>query len=45
LEVIKPKGINRIAKIGYGHLCPREENLGFDKITYLRTVNSNDKYI
>jgi hypothetical protein len=27
LEAINPKGLNRIAKIGYGHLCPREENL------------------
>jgi hypothetical protein len=22
----KPKGLNQMAKIGYGHLCPREEN-------------------
>jgi hypothetical protein len=36
LEVIKPKGINRIAKIGYGHLCLREENLSFDKITLFK---------
>jgi hypothetical protein len=27
LGTIKPKGINRRAKIGYGHLCLREENL------------------
>jgi hypothetical protein len=26
----KPKGLNRIAKIGYGHLCLREENLSFN---------------
>jgi hypothetical protein len=25
LGAIKPKGLNRIAKIGYGHLCQREE--------------------
>jgi hypothetical protein len=31
LEAIKPKGINRIAKIGYGHLCLREEDLSFIK--------------
>jgi hypothetical protein len=29
LGEIKPKGINRIAKIGQGHLCPREEKLSF----------------
>jgi hypothetical protein len=27
-----PKGLNRIAKIGYSYLCLREENLSFDKI-------------
>ena len=26
----KPKGLNRIAKIGYGHLCLREENIRFN---------------
>jgi hypothetical protein len=26
----KQKGLNRIAKIGYGHLWLREENLSFD---------------
>jgi hypothetical protein len=31
LEAIKPKGINRIAKIGYGHLYLREEDLSFIK--------------
>jgi hypothetical protein len=31
LGAIKPKGLNRISKIGYGHLCLREENL---RITY-----------
>jgi hypothetical protein len=30
LEAIKSKGLNRIAKMGYGHGCPREENLSFD---------------
>ena len=25
-----PKDLNRIAKIGYGHLCMREKNLSFD---------------
>jgi len=29
LEAIKPKGINRISKISYGYLCPREENLRY----------------
>jgi hypothetical protein len=27
LEAIKPKGLNSIAKIGYGHLCQRGDNL------------------
>jgi hypothetical protein len=31
LGAIKPKGLNRIAKIVYDHLCLREENIGFDK--------------
>jgi hypothetical protein len=26
----KPKGLNRITKIGYGYLCLREENLSFN---------------
>jgi hypothetical protein len=26
----KPKSLNRIANIGYGHLCLREENLSFN---------------
>jgi hypothetical protein len=26
LRAIKPNGLNRIAKFGYGHLCLREEN-------------------
>jgi hypothetical protein len=30
LGAIKPKVLNRIAKIGYGHLCLREENISFD---------------
>jgi hypothetical protein len=34
LGAIKPTGIHRIAKIGYGHLCLREETLSFDK-TYI----------
>jgi len=29
LGAIKPKGLHRIAKIGYSHLCLREENLSF----------------
>ena len=29
LGAIKPKTLYRIAKIGYGHLCLREENLSF----------------
>ena len=28
----KPKGLNRVAKIGYGHLCMREENDEVDQI-------------
>jgi hypothetical protein len=42
LEAIKPKGLNRIDKIGYGHLCLREENLPFNNnkiISYIITVN------
>jgi hypothetical protein len=35
LGAIKPKGLNRIAKIGYGHLCMRVENLSFDKKIYI----------
>jgi hypothetical protein len=31
LGAIKPKGINRFAKIGYDRLCLREENLHFDE--------------
>jgi hypothetical protein len=31
LEAIKPKGLNSIAKIGYGHLCQRGENLSFNE--------------
>ena len=27
LGAIKPKGLNMIAQIGYGHICLREENL------------------
>ena len=27
--VIKPKGLNKIDKFGYGHLCLREKNLSF----------------
>ena len=29
MGAIKPKGLNMITKIGYGHLCLREENLNF----------------
>ena len=28
-ETSKPKGLNRISKVGYGHLCAREENIIF----------------
>jgi hypothetical protein len=45
LGTIKPKGLNRKAKIGLGHLCPREEILSLIKITYLGDVNFNNKYI
>ena len=31
LRAIKPKDLNVIAKIVYGHLCLREDNLCFDK--------------
>ena len=27
LGAVKSKGLNRIAKIGYGHLCLRDESL------------------
>jgi len=30
MGAIKPKVLNKMAKIGYGHLCLREENLSFD---------------
>ena len=36
-------GLNRIAKISYGQLCLREENLNFDN-NYLETVNFHNKY-
>jgi hypothetical protein len=29
LGAIKPKGLNRLAKISYGHLYLREENVSF----------------
>jgi hypothetical protein len=31
LGAIKPKGLNRITKIGYGHPCMKEENPSFIK--------------
>jgi hypothetical protein len=36
LGAIKTKGLNRTAKIGYGHLCLRMENLSFDKNYIIR---------
>jgi hypothetical protein len=30
LGASKPKGLNRIAKMGLSHLCLREENLSFN---------------
>jgi len=40
LGALKPKVLNRIAKIGSGHLCLREENLSFiNNLHYLETVN------
>jgi hypothetical protein len=30
LGASKPKDINRMAKLIYGHLCMREDNLNFD---------------
>jgi len=44
LGVRKPKGLNRITKIGYGYLYLREENLSFNKkidygYLYLREEN------
>ena len=43
LQARKPKGLNRIAKIGYGYLCLREEYLSFKHGTnidhYYMTIN------
>ena len=40
LGASKPKGLHRIAKIVYGHLCLREENLSFiNNYSILGTVN------
>jgi hypothetical protein len=30
LGEIRPNGPDRMAKIGYGHICLREDNLSFD---------------
>jgi hypothetical protein len=37
LGVNKPKGINRIAIIGYGYPCPSEIVLNLNKLHYLFT--------
>jgi len=38
--VIKTKGLNRIAKIGYGHIFPMEENINFhNNYMDLATIN------
>jgi len=45
---IKTKGLNRIAKIGYGHICPMEEYLSFNNISiiyYVTTVDIDKKII
>jgi hypothetical protein len=45
LGAINPKDLNRIAKIGYGHLCLREENLIFTLFRYdekRKIGNEND---
>jgi hypothetical protein len=34
LGATKPKGINRVATIGKGHLFLREENLSFNGATF-----------
>ena len=44
LRKSKAKGIHRIAKIGHGHLCQKEENLSFNN-NVLGTVNFNNKFI
>jgi hypothetical protein len=43
---IKPKGLNRVAKISQGHPCLWEENLSLiRKLHYIRTLNFSNKYI
>jgi hypothetical protein len=43
---MKSKDISSRAKLGYGHICLREENFSFDKqLQDLETVHFNNKYI
>jgi hypothetical protein len=44
LGTIKHKSLNRIAKIGYGHLRLREENFSFDKNYIFRNCKFPNKY-
>ena len=45
MGTIKPKGLNKIAKICHGHLCLKGDNLSFNNnYPYLGTVNFNDEY-
>ena len=42
----KTKGLNKIVRIGYGHLCLREiGRSSFNKLHYLGTVNFKHQYI
>jgi len=43
LRAIKPKGLNGIVKLGYGHLCLREENLSFI-INYIKLYLFSRRY-
>ena len=36
---------NRIAKVGYGHQCPREENLTFNNNYIIYKLYFNNNYI
>jgi hypothetical protein len=45
LGAIKPKGLNRIARIGYGHLCMREENLSISVIRSRKSMDNVDSGI
>jgi hypothetical protein len=45
MGAIKPKGLNRIARIGYGHLCMREENLSISVIRSCKSMDNVDSGI